>query len=580
MPNEILTRAIDEVASGIHLTADHASAVLDEVMEGRASDVQAAAFLIALRAKGETVAELVGLARTMRRLAASVETPAEGLVDTAGTGGGPSTFNISTTAALVAAGAGCAVAKHGNRSNTSRCGSADVLEALGVRIDLDPGAIARCIEELGFGFMFAPRHHAAMKHVVPVRRELAVRTIFNFLGPLTNPAGASRQLLGVSDRLYQETIAEALLGLGCERALVVCADDGLDEVSVGARTRVIEVADGRHRGVVRDPRGPRDSPRRAAGSPAAARRTTRRPSRSVLAGDPGPARDVVALNAAAAILAAGGAHDLGSALDRARAAIDSGAPRASSAVSSSSRGARSICIPASAARLPCCGDEQARRARGGGARRRGAPQAAGSARRPPRRGGDAERVAPVQRGDGAARAVADRRVQAALAERRRDRLRGRPSRRLRRLRARRRRGALGAHRRAPLRRFARRSAHRPRGLDLPILRKDFIVDPYQLYEAAVNGADAVLLIVAALDDAALRTLYEEARQLDLDCLVEVHDEADLDRALELGADVIGINNRNLADLTVDLETTAELLTDVPAGKTVVSESGYDRWEQL
>ena len=213
-------------------------------MEGRAADVQTGAFLIALRAKGETVAELVGLARTMRRLAAHVSTDRDGLVDTAGTGGGPSTFNISTAAALVAAGAGCAVAKHGNRSNTSRSGSADLLEALGVRIDLDPAGVARCIEEVGFGFMFAPRHHAAMKHVVPVRKELGVRTIFNFLGPLTNPAGATRQLLGVSDRRYQETIAEALVGLGCERALVVSAEDDLDEISVTGETRVIEVAGG------------------------------------------------------------------------------------------------------------------------------------------------------------------------------------------------------------------------------------------------------------------------------------------------------------------------------------------------
>ena len=188
--------------------------------------------------------ELVGLARTMRVLATRVSPERAELVDTAGTGGGPSTFNVSTTAALVAAGAGCAIAKHGNRSNTSRCGSADLLEALGVNIDLGPEAVARCIDEVGFGFMFAPRHHAAMAHVAPVRKELGVRTIFNFLGPLTNPAGAERQLLGVSDRHYQESIAEALVGLGSVRAMVVAAEDGVDELSISARTRVIEVADG------------------------------------------------------------------------------------------------------------------------------------------------------------------------------------------------------------------------------------------------------------------------------------------------------------------------------------------------
>ncbi len=325
MPNEILTRAIDAVADGEHLTADHASAVLDEVMEGRAGEVQTAAFLIALRAKGETVAELVGLARTMRRLAASVDTARTDLVDTAGTGGGPSTFNISTAAALVAAGAGCAVAKHGNRSNTSRSGSADLLEALGVSIELAPAAVARCIEEIGFGFMFAPRHHAAMKHVVPVRKELAVRTIFNFLGPLTNPAGAQRQLLGVSDRRYQETIAEALVGLGCERALVVCSDDGVDEISVGDRTRVIEVADAATKEWFVTPedlgitRVGLDAI--AGGTPDENAATVR----SVLDGDAGPARDVVCLNAGAAILAAGVAHDLGAGVERARDALDTGA---------------------------------------------------------------------------------------------------------------------------------------------------------------------------------------------------------------------------------------------------------------
>jgi anthranilate phosphoribosyltransferase len=325
MPNDILTRAIDEVASGSHLTADHASAVLDEIMEGRAGEVQAAAFLIALRAKGETVAEIVGLARTMRRLAASVETSRVDLVDTAGTGGGQSTFNISTAAALVAAGAGCAVAKHGNRSATSRSGSADVLEALGVNIELGPEEVGRCIDEIGFGFMFAPRHHVATKYVVPVRKELAVRTIFNLLGPLTNPAGATRQLLGVSDRIYQETIAEALLGLGVERAMIVCSDDGLDEISIGDRTRVIELADGRtdEAFIVPEDLGIQraDLDAIAGGSPDENAAVVR----SVLAGDEGPAHDVVVLNAAAAILVAEGAHDLGSAADRARGAIDSGA---------------------------------------------------------------------------------------------------------------------------------------------------------------------------------------------------------------------------------------------------------------
>ncbi|MET0957414.1 MAG: anthranilate phosphoribosyltransferase [Solirubrobacterales bacterium] len=325
MPNEILTRAIDEVASGSHLTADHASAVLDEVMEGRAGEVQTGAFLIALRAKGETVAELVGLARTMRRLAASVASSREDLVDTAGTGGGPSTFNVSTAAALVAAGAGCAVAKHGNRSSTSRSGSADLLEALGVEIELGPEEVGRCLDELGFGFMFAPRHHAAMKHVVPVRKELAVRTIFNFLGPLTNPAAASRQLLGVSDRLYQETIAEALVGLGCERALVVCADDGIDEISVAGRTRVVEVADGGTEEWFVTPEDVGfervELSAIAGGSPEQNAAVVR----SVFAGDRGPARDVVLLNAGAAILAAGNAHDLGAGVERAAEALDSGA---------------------------------------------------------------------------------------------------------------------------------------------------------------------------------------------------------------------------------------------------------------
>lgn len=327
MPNDIVSRAIDAVCAGDHLTTDHAAAVLAEIMEGRTDVVQTGAFLIALRAKGETVPELVGLARTMRSLAAAVETSREDLVDTAGTGGGPSTFNVSTTAALVAAGAGCAIAKHGNRSNSSRCGSADLLEALGVNIELDPVQVGQCIDEVGFGFMFAPRHHAAMTNVMPVRKALGVRTIFNFLGPLTNPAGAERQLLGVSDRHYQETIAEALVGLGSVRAMVVAAEDGVDELSISARTRVIEVAEGRTKEWFVEPGEfglcTAGLEQVAGGSPeenAAA-------SRAVLAGESGARRDLVVLNAGAAIYVGGLAGNLGEGVEKAVAAIDSGAAR-------------------------------------------------------------------------------------------------------------------------------------------------------------------------------------------------------------------------------------------------------------
>jgi anthranilate phosphoribosyltransferase len=327
MPNEILTRAIDEICAGTHLTADHTSAALAEIMEGRASEVQTAAFLISLRAKGETVSELVGLARTMRSLAAHVEIDKAGLLDTAGTGGGPTTFNISTTAALIAAGAGCSVAKHGNRSATSRSGSADVLEALGVDIELSPEEVATCIEDVGFGFMFAPKHHQAMAHVVPVRKELAVRTIFNFLGPLTNPAGASAHLLGVSDRGYQEIIADALLQLGCLRALVVNADDGIDELSLASRTRVIEVGDGGTEEwfVEATELGLGEAPLDAipGGEPADNAAVVR----SVLDGETGAARDVSILNAGAAIYVAGAAADLQEGVAKAGEAIDSGAAR-------------------------------------------------------------------------------------------------------------------------------------------------------------------------------------------------------------------------------------------------------------
>lgn len=327
MANAVLTKAIDALAARRDLATEETAEVLAQIMAGEVSEVQIAAFLIALRTKGETVDEIVGLARTMRELAAHVPTEREDLLDTAGTGGGRTTFNVSTTAALVAAGAGCIVAKHGNRSATSSSGSADLLEALGARIDLDPAGVAACIEQAGFGFMFAPAHHQATRFVVPVRRELAVRTIFNLLGPLTNPAGASRQLIGVSDAAFLDTIAGALARLGCERALVVSGEDGLDEVSSSALTHVVEV-DGEE--IVRYTIAPADvgietadpsDPLLSGGSPA----HNAQVARAIFEGATGAHADLVLMNAGAAIYAAGLAESIAEGVQAARASLAEGA---------------------------------------------------------------------------------------------------------------------------------------------------------------------------------------------------------------------------------------------------------------
>jgi anthranilate phosphoribosyltransferase len=320
----LLTRAIDTLAEGRDLSQDQAEAVLSEVMAGRASEIQIAALLIALRTKGETVQELAGLAAAMRSFAARVEVGRDDLLDTAGTGGGRRTFNVSTTAALIAAGAGCCVAKHGNRSATGLSGSADLLEALGARIDLEPAAVARCIEDVGFGFMFAPAHHQATRYVVPVRRELAVRTIFNFLGPLTNPAGATRQLIGVSDPDYLDTMAGALSVLGTRHALLVSSQDGLDELGISAATDVVEVRGDEPSRYTVTPeelsleRAPEEAI--AGGTPDENAEIARR----IFAGEPGASRDLAVLNAGAAIYVAGRADTLAGGVRAAQRAIDRG----------------------------------------------------------------------------------------------------------------------------------------------------------------------------------------------------------------------------------------------------------------
>jgi anthranilate phosphoribosyltransferase len=323
-----LRDAIDTLAAGTDLSQEEAAAVLGEVMSGQASEIQIAAFLIALRTKGETVEEIAGLAQAMRAFATPVNIPRDDLLDTAGTGGGQSTFNVSTTAALIAAGAGCAVAKHGNRSATGLSGSADLLEALGARIDLGPQAVATCITEVGFGFMFAPSHHQATRYVVPVRRELAVRTIFNFLGPLTNPAGARRQLIGVSDPAYLDTMAGALARLGTEHALLVSSEDGLDELSISAATRVVEVRGAELRAYSVSPEevglGRSALSEVLGGDPVENAAIARR----ILSGETGAPRGLAVLNAGAAIYVGGGAETLEEGVRRAEEAIDRGAAQA------------------------------------------------------------------------------------------------------------------------------------------------------------------------------------------------------------------------------------------------------------
>ncbi len=323
-----LKQAIAAVVERHDLQEAQMESVMRTLMSGGATPAQIAGLLVGLRMKGETVAEITAAARVMRELSTHVEVPAQHLVDTCGTGGDASgTFNVSTAAALVAAAAGAQVAKHGNRSVSSRSGSADVLEAAGVRLDLTPEQVARCVEEVGVGFLFAPAHHGAMKHALGPRRELGVRTMFNLLGPLTNPAGAPNQVLGVFARRWIEPLAEVLRRLGSRHVLVVHAADGLDEISIGAETHVAELRDGQVRSYTLRPE---DFGIRRTGVEALRVRSAEESLERIrwaLSGRRGPERDIVALNAAAALYAAGLAPDLAAAMERAQGAIDSGRAR-------------------------------------------------------------------------------------------------------------------------------------------------------------------------------------------------------------------------------------------------------------
>ena len=337
MTSPIIADAVRALVERRNLSRVEAAGAMDAIMSGAATNAQIAAFLVALRMKGETVEELIGFAQVMRQKVVRVRTRGdevagltgtdrEMLIDTCGTGGDASgTFNVSTATAFVVAGAGLKVAKHGNRSSSTLCGSADVVEALGISLELTPAQVGRCIDEIGIGFMYAPLLHTAMKHVMPARREIGVRTVFNLLGPLTNPAGANAQLIGVASAGLTEPLARVLAELGTIRAFVVHGADGLDEISNTGESQISEV----HEGVVRSSRvRPEDF-----GLPRATIRDLRGGDRGenaqiirlVLGGEPGPRRDIVLMNAAAALVAGGKARDLKEGVGMASQSIDSGA---------------------------------------------------------------------------------------------------------------------------------------------------------------------------------------------------------------------------------------------------------------
>jgi anthranilate phosphoribosyltransferase len=301
-----IQQALEQVLTGHDLTSEQMQSAMNIIMQGEATSAQIAGFIVALRMKGESVDELAAAARVMRSLSSKVEINAQPLVDTCGTGGdGQKTFNISTASSIVAASAGVKIAKHGNRSVSSKSGSADVLEALGVKLEVTPQKIAQCVEQIGIGFMFAPMHHSCMKHAIGARKELGVRTLFNLLGPLTNPANASRQVLGVFDDQWLQPLARVLQSLGTEHALVVHAQDGLDEISIASATNICELRDGE---VSSYQVTPADCGLKTSSLDTIKVNNVTDSANmitAVLNGESSPAADIVCLNAGAAIYVAG-----------------------------------------------------------------------------------------------------------------------------------------------------------------------------------------------------------------------------------------------------------------------------------
>ena len=573
----MLKESINRIVQGLDLTEREMEDAVEHIAEGRATDAQIGAFLAALRMKGETVGEIAGAARVMREKSARIPVTRgpdedEILVDTCGTGGdGAGTFNVSSTTAFVVAGAGLRVAKHGNRAMSSQCGSADVMEALGVNLELSPDQVGQCIDRVGIGFLFAPALHAAMRHVIGPRRELAVRTIFNVLGPLTNPARANVQALGVYHPDLTETMARVLGRMGCRGACVVHGLDGLDEISIAGPSRVSRLHDGRVDTFTITPEelGLRraDLSEVKGGDP----RENAAITRSVLQGRPGPHRGHGVDERRRGLCRGRGVRGFpgggGSGRRRYRLRKGAGETRpaegAQHGVGVRSKGGGVVMAESVLDRILARKQQDVAALRGGtdpAALRRKALEAG-----PPRDFASAVAVrdrvtviaeikkaspsAGLLRGDVDVRALA-RDYQSAGA------------------------AAISVLTDSHFFKGSLEDLERVReAVDIPVLRKDFIIDPVQVYEARGAGADAVLLIAAALDPERLKRLLDLTHELGMAALIEVHNEAELDAVLGLNPGIVGINNRNLTTLEVSLDTSLTLRPGIPAGVTVVCESG-------